>query len=120
MKYTDELYNIESTMSALDLEKQFTEAGDTEHSIFTQVLWRDAVLNQDTVSGYWVWTHHQILSWDPDADERDREAQYRQKAMAIYADGSGDSIEINEDAEVSLGEGGAFVAAWVWVMEGAL
>ena len=36
-------------------------------------------------------------------------------ARELYALGSDDNIEIDDDARVSKGEGGAFVQAWVWV-----
>jgi hypothetical protein len=37
------------------------------------------------------------------------------RARADYEVGSDDDIEIDEDAAVSKGEGGCWVAAWVWV-----
>jgi hypothetical protein len=39
------------------------------------------------------------------------------RARDSYAVGSDDDIEIDEDAAISKGEGGSWVAAWVWVAE---
>ena len=37
------------------------------------------------------------------------------RARAEYEAGSDDNLDIDEDAAVSKGEGGSWVAAWVWV-----
>lgn len=37
----------------------------------------------------------------------------RQRARADYA--TGDDVQIDDDATVSEADGGAWVAAWVWV-----
>ena len=39
----------------------------------------------------------------------------REEARRIYAKGSDDDIEIDDAAEVSRGDEGAWVAAWVWL-----
>ena len=44
-----------------------------------------------------------------------RESSARLQAEAKYADDSDNDVEIDEDAAVSFGDGGAWVAAWVWV-----
>lgn len=36
-------------------------------------------------------------------------------ARALYAARSSGDIEVDDDAKVSDGDGGAFVQAWVWV-----
>jgi len=38
------------------------------------------------------------------------------RARKAYEMGSDDNIEIDEDAAVSKGEGGCWIAAWVWVV----
>jgi hypothetical protein len=120
MKYTDALYSEENTLNANDLETKYSPVGDGEHPNFPRQLWRLVVMDLDTISGYWDWVFNQIQSWEPDQDDADREAQYRQKAIAMYADGSNDTIEMDENCAVSVGEDGAFVAAWVWVPESSL
>lgn len=40
------------------------------------------------------------------------------EAREMYAQGSDDNIEIDDDALVSEGDGGAWVQAWVWVPAG--
>jgi hypothetical protein len=40
------------------------------------------------------------------------DALYREAAKECWTD---DDLEIDEDAKVSAGEGGAWVQAWVWV-----
>jgi hypothetical protein len=48
-----------------------------------------------------------------DTEDADK---YRSAAKELYADGSNDAIEVDDDAVVSKGDDkGAFVAAWVWV-----
>lgn len=54
------------------------------------------------------------------ASQSDLEAMYRQKALAVYADGSDDDIEVAEDARVSINEDGAWIAAAVWIGKHAL
>lgn len=83
MKYTDELYATENTMLPTDLEDHYFGPG--AHLVFTRDLWRDAVLNRDTLQGYWGWVHHQITSWEPDQDDADMEAHYRERASAMHA-----------------------------------
>jgi hypothetical protein len=50
-------------------------------------------------------TGEQKLKYDEDT--------VREMAREEYGS---DEIEIDDDAIVSVGEGGAFVAAWVWVV----
>lgn len=42
------------------------------------------------------------------------------RARALYADGSDDNIEIDDNALTSRGEGGVWVLAWVWVADKSL
>ncbi len=41
-----------------------------------------------------------------------KDDHYRNAANELWA---GDRLEIDDDAAVSVGEGGAWVRAWVWV-----
>ena len=43
------------------------------------------------------------------------EDRYRKRARELYAKGSDDNVEIDDDAKVSVSDSGAFVQAWVWV-----
>ena len=49
---------------------------------------------------------------DPDAPDILAEA-YRNAARALQ--GQGDEVEVDDNAPVHPGEGGAFVQAWLWV-----
>jgi hypothetical protein len=51
---------------------------------------------------------------DTQTSERLEDA-FRLRAREQYARGSDESIEIDEDAAVSMSDDGAFVAAWVCV-----
>lgn len=113
MKYTDELYAAENTMLPTDLEEHYSGPG--AHPIFTRNLWRDAVLNQDTLQGYWGWVQHQITSWEPDQEDADKEAAYRERAIELYAS---DECEFDDNCAVSMGaDAGAWVACWRWISE---
>lgn len=49
-------------------------------------------------------------------DSKPRATPYQiARARRLYAQGSDDDIEIDDDALVSEGDGGAWVQAWVWV-----
>ena len=55
-------------------------------------------------------------SHDKIADNRPRATPDQiDEARKMYAEGSDDDIEIDDDALVSEGEGGTWVQAWVWV-----
>lgn len=122
MKYTDVQYNEENTLNAVDLENSHNNgsSGWVDHPSFPRSDWQVEVASGDSQVGYWDWVFNKIQGWEPDQDDADREAQYRQKAAAMYADTSSDNIEIEDNCAVSLAEEGAFVAAWVWVPESAL
>lgn len=62
------------------------------------------------------------MSQTEEVDEglADLQAQYRQCALGKYAEGSNDTIEVDEDAKISIGDEGAWVQAWVWIADGDL
>lgn len=47
-------------LSAEQLDEKYNPDGDGEHPVFTRDEWRDAVGNQDTISGYWDWVYHRL------------------------------------------------------------
>ncbi|WP_233874933.1 hypothetical protein [Paraburkholderia adhaesiva] len=60
---TLEQLNLMATEAGLPgtvLDDIYNPEGDGEHPVITRVMWRKAVARQDTVSGYWDWTAHQI------------------------------------------------------------
>ncbi|WP_432263490.1 hypothetical protein [Cupriavidus sp. TMH.W2] len=50
-------------LSAEQLDDLYNPDGDGEHPLITRAMWRQAVAQQDTVSGYWPWLA-QMLSDD--------------------------------------------------------
>lgn len=42
------------------LDDKYNPEGDGEHPAFTRRDWRDAVANEDTVTGYWDWVYYKI------------------------------------------------------------
>jgi hypothetical protein len=42
------------------LDDKYNPEGDGEHPVVTRQEWREAVAQQETVSGYWDWTAHKI------------------------------------------------------------
>jgi hypothetical protein len=40
------------------LDEKYNPDGDGEHPTHTRFDWRQAVAEQSTISGYWVWVHH--------------------------------------------------------------
>ncbi|WP_342051281.1 MULTISPECIES: hypothetical protein [unclassified Cupriavidus] len=47
-------------LSAEQLDDIYNTAGDGEHPELTRAMWRVAVAQEETVSGYWQWLAHQI------------------------------------------------------------
>ncbi len=117
MKYTDALYSEENTLNPGDLDDKYNQEGDGEHPNFPRQLWRHEVVEMNTVSGYWDWVFNQIQSWEPDQQDADEEAAYRQRAIELHGN---DECEFDDNCAVSIGENGAFVAAWIWVPEDSL
>ncbi|MBB5409245.1 hypothetical protein HDG34_003186 [Paraburkholderia sp. HC6.4b] len=50
----------ETGLSGEALDAIYNPGGDGEHPAITRVMWREAVANQETVSGYWDWAAYQI------------------------------------------------------------
>lgn len=42
------------------LDDKYNPEGDGEHPVISRQEWREAVAQQETVSGYWDWTAHKI------------------------------------------------------------
>lgn len=53
-------YEGEQELSVDDLEAKYSPAGGGEHSLYTRMMWREAVANEDTISGYWAWVVSEI------------------------------------------------------------
>ena len=47
--------------SAEELDAMFNPDGGGEHPGFPREEWRQAVANEDTISGYWEWVRHQLI-----------------------------------------------------------
>ncbi|QYY33702.1 hypothetical protein K2O51_31140 (plasmid) [Cupriavidus pinatubonensis] len=47
-------------LSAEQLDDLYNPDGDGEHPQITRSMWRDAVAQQDTASGYWQWLAHKL------------------------------------------------------------
>lgn len=48
-------YLDDHSLSAEQLEQKFNACGEGEHPMFTVRMWREAVAQKDTLSGYWEW-----------------------------------------------------------------
>lgn len=48
-------YAEDKRLSADELDSKYNPLGDGEHPLFPRFMWREAVLNQDTICGYWEW-----------------------------------------------------------------
>lgn len=42
------------------LDDKYNPEGDGEHPVISRQTWREAVAQQETISGYWDWTAHKI------------------------------------------------------------
>lgn len=47
-------------LSAEQLDDFYNPDGDGEHPQVTRAMWREAVAQEETVSGYWQWLAHQL------------------------------------------------------------
>jgi hypothetical protein len=56
------------------LDSIYNPEGDGEHPVISRAMWREAVVLQDTISGYWDWTAHRIAVLTSDADQAVRTA----------------------------------------------
>ncbi|CAB5555712.1 Uncharacterised protein [Stutzerimonas stutzeri] len=49
-------------LNAEQLDDKYNACGNGEHPMFTRSMWREAVSQQDTLSGYWGWVSHKVHS----------------------------------------------------------
>jgi hypothetical protein len=47
-------------LTASQLEDKYNPEGDGEHPIYTRDVWRQAVADEETISGYWDWLVYRI------------------------------------------------------------
>lgn len=61
----DKGYAGEEDLSADDLDNKYKAQGGGEHPMFSRLMWREAVANQDTITGYWGWVESELgqASW---------------------------------------------------------
>ncbi len=53
-------YGQDIDLSAEQLDDKYNPDGGGEHPMHTRQMWRDAVANEDTISGYWKWVESEI------------------------------------------------------------
>lgn len=53
-------------LNAERLDDKYNPEGNGEHPQFTREMWREAVANDYTLSGYWYWVECQIAEWEQD------------------------------------------------------
>lgn len=56
----DDGYSEDASFSAEQLEEKYSPTGGGEHPMFSRLMWREAVANQDTIAGYWGWLMSEI------------------------------------------------------------
>lgn len=56
----DKGYAQDADLTGDDLEGKYNPQGDGEHPMFSRLMWREAVANEDTIRGYWVWVHSEL------------------------------------------------------------
>lgn len=47
-------------LTADQLDEKYNPEGDGEHPTFTRKDWRQAVRQEETLTGYWVWVEAQL------------------------------------------------------------
>ena len=45
----------------VQLDEKYNPDGDGEHPQITRAMWRTAVEQQETISGYWDWLYHKLI-----------------------------------------------------------
>ena len=50
----------DADLSPEQLDDKYSPKGDGEHPRFTRADWREQVLQQHTVTGYWAWVSHML------------------------------------------------------------
>jgi hypothetical protein len=64
-KITDTPYQIwgsDENLTADDLDCKYNQDGNGEHPVHTRSNWREAAAKEMTISGYWDWLRHMIVS----------------------------------------------------------
>jgi hypothetical protein len=56
--------NNDHCLTPDQLDDKYNPDGDGEHPTHTRFDWRQALAEQSTISGYWVWVHH-VLNNQP-------------------------------------------------------
>lgn len=57
-----DLYGDDAALSVEQLDCKYNPDGDGEHPKFTRDLWREAVGEENTSSGYWDWVKHALVT----------------------------------------------------------
>ena len=57
-----DLFDDDADLSAEELDDKYNPNGDGEHPRITRKMWREAVSVEATISGYWDWLEHTLLS----------------------------------------------------------
>lgn len=55
-------------LSAEQLDDKYNPEGDGEHPLFQRCNWRQAVMQEETVCGYWDWVVRQVYEFVTDED----------------------------------------------------
>lgn len=50
----------DSALSLEELEEKYSPSGGGQHPLFTRQAWREMVVADDTLLGYWAWVHHKL------------------------------------------------------------
>lgn len=56
-------------LTAAQLDDKYNPDGDGEHPQITRAAWRAAVANDETLTGYWAWVQHLLVSAQQDTSE---------------------------------------------------
>ena len=56
---------MDGQLSAEELDAKYNPEGDGEDPRYSRWDWRQAVAQESTISGYWVWVEHMIKSEGP-------------------------------------------------------
>ncbi len=60
----NELHHSDRELTASQLYYKYNPDGDGEHPYFTREDWRSAVVEKETLLGYWDWVEHMIEGED--------------------------------------------------------
>lgn len=52
---TQDILSQDKNLTAEQLDNKYNPDGDGEHPHVTRFSWMEAVMNQDTLVGYWEW-----------------------------------------------------------------